>query len=412
MRNTFIIAALVVFTAGACTTEESAEPTFEAVVEKVIAPRCTFGSCHAQPTMAADLDLTPEKACDTLVNQPSCLFPDRMRIVPGAPEESFFFHKLTGQGLHETPTGSCSNETKTNLIMPYGASELTPDEIDLVHNWIAAGAKCSGTGGPARPTSPAISSFTANRPAPLAGESIAFTLTLDQAAKDGGQTIELETDTSVLAAPLQVMVPATLTTVKFEAFALRPTSRFTVRARTAESTKEIVLRVAGLEVAEVMADPIGTDDGTQWIKIRNRSVLPIDLTSYQLKAGENNYSLVTVNLTGTLPAGSCAVIGGPAQTGSNGEPVFTQLHDFTPNLPHTGTQAAGIALFDRNAAMVGGVVTPVDTMLVGANNGARLQGPDGEVANPYCGTPVPGMSALRTGARTCVQAQMQPSSCN
>jgi hypothetical protein len=407
MRNTFIIAALVVFTAGACTTEESAEPTFEAVVEKVIAPRCTFGSCHAQPTMAADLDLTPEKACDTLVNQPSCLFPDRMRIVPGAPEESFFFHKLTGQGLHETPTGSCANETKTNLIMPYGASELADDELALVHNWIAAGAKCTSKG-KTRPTAPAISSFTADRMAPIAGDSIMFTLTLDQAAQEGGQTIELETDDSVLAAPMQVMIPATQSTVKFEAFAMRPTSRFTVRARTGETTKELVLRVAGLEVAEVMADPIGSDDGVQWVKIRNNSAMPIDLSSYQLRAGESNYGLVSVQLTGTLPAGSCVVIGGSQQVGAN----FAQSVDFTPNLPHTGTQAAGIALFDRNAAMVGGVQTPVDTMLIGANNGARLLGPDGEVANPYCGAQVPGMSSLRTGARTCVQAQMQPTACN
>jgi hypothetical protein len=411
MRNTFIIAVLVAFSAGACATEATEateEATFEAVFERVIAPRCTFGSCHAQPTMAADLDLTPEAACDTLVNQPSCLFPDRMRIVPGAPEESFFFHKLTGQGLHETPTGSCSNETKTNLIMPYGASALADDDLALVHNWIAAGAKCSSTGSKSRPTAPAISGFTANRMAPIAGESVMFTLTLDQAAQEGGQTIELETDDSVLAAPLQVMIPATLSTVTFEALALRPTSRFTVRARTSETSKELVLRVAGLEVAEVLADPIGSDDGVQWVKIRNRSALPLDLSNYQLRAGESNYGLVSVQLTGTLPAGSCVVIGGSQQTGAN----FTQTVDFSPNLPHTGTQAAGIALFDRNAAMVGGVQTPVDTMLIGANNGARLLGPDGEVATPYCGAQVPGMSTHRTGARSCVQAQMQPTACN
>jgi hypothetical protein len=252
MRNTFFVALVIAFSAGACATdatevtEAAEEPTFEAVYEKVIAPSCTFGSCHAQPTMAAELDLTPEAACDALVNQPSCLFPDRMRIVPGAPEESFFFHKLTGQGLHETPTGNCSNHTKTNLIMPYGASELADDDLALVHNWIAAGAKCSSTGSKRRPTAPAISGFTANRMAPVAGESVMFTLTLDQAAQEGGQTIQLETDDSVLAAPLQVMIPATQSTVKFEALALRSASQLMVRARTGETTKELMLSVAGL----------------------------------------------------------------------------------------------------------------------------------------------------------------------
>jgi hypothetical protein len=257
MRNTFFVALVIAFSAGACVTESTesseeptVEPTFEAVYEKVIAPSCTFGSCHSQPTMAAELDLTPEAACDALVNQPSCLFPDRMRIVPGAPEESFFFHKLTGQGLHEAPTGNCSNNTKTNLIMPYGASELSDANLALVHNWIAAGAKCTSKGSKARPTAPAIAGFTADRMAPKAGESVVFTLTLDQAAKEGGQTIVLETDDSVLAAPMQVMIPATHTTIKVEALALRPMTELMVRARTGETTKELAMSVAGPSVAE------------------------------------------------------------------------------------------------------------------------------------------------------------------
>src|SRR5688572_6443195 len=143
--NTFFITALfAATTAAACATDAPAEPTLENVIEKVLVPRCTFGSCHAAPTNAAKLDLTPARVCDTLINQPSCLFPDRMRIVPGSPEDSFFFHKLVGQGLHEMPTGdNCSTETKTNLPMPYGAKALADDEIELVHNWIAAGAQCS-----------------------------------------------------------------------------------------------------------------------------------------------------------------------------------------------------------------------------------------------------------------------------
>ncbi len=88
----------------------------------------------------------PRKACDTLISQPSCLFPDRMRIVPGRPEDSFFFHKLTGEGLNEAPTGNCGG-AQTNLLMPFGASELPDSELALVHDWIAAGATCTGTGG-------------------------------------------------------------------------------------------------------------------------------------------------------------------------------------------------------------------------------------------------------------------------
>src|SRR5215211_1034499 len=99
MRSTktlFVTAALLTATAACGSTDETTnEPaTFDAVMQQVIEPRCTFSSCHSNPTVAASLDLSPERACDTLVNQPSCLFPDRMRIVPGHPEDSFFFHKL------------------------------------------------------------------------------------------------------------------------------------------------------------------------------------------------------------------------------------------------------------------------------------------------------------------------------
>jgi hypothetical protein len=410
--STTLIAAVITAAAAACTAEPAAEPTLESVIQNVLEPRCTFGSCHASPTTAAKLDLTPAKVCDALVNQPSCLFPARMLIVPGAPDDSFFFQKLTGQGLHEMPIGTnCSSESKSNLPMPYGAKALDDSDISLVHDWIAAGAQCAGTGDPGRTDALSIASFTASRGAPLAGESIALTVTLDKAAPEGGQRIAIATDTSALSAPLQVTVPAGQSTAKFEGLAMRPTSRFSIRVSAGDSSKEILLRVAGLDISEVLADPAGTDDRMQWVKLRNRSGVPLDLTGYQLRAGENNYDLVSLDLVGTIPPGGCFVVGGPTQSSANNEPVFGQANDFAPDLPHSGSQAAGFAVFDRNATRVEGVATPVDTMLVGANNQARLLGPDAEIAQPYCPTPAPGMSALRTGLGSCVEAQMQPRTC-
>jgi hypothetical protein len=134
VKSSALVIAVSLFTA-AC------DPTYDAVVDQVLLPRCTFSSCHAPPTIAAQLDLTPGAACGQLVNQPSCLFPDRMRVLPGHPEESFFFRKLTGEGLHEAPTNACDNLT-TNQLMPYGAQMLDPEDIALVRNWIAAGALC------------------------------------------------------------------------------------------------------------------------------------------------------------------------------------------------------------------------------------------------------------------------------
>lgn len=410
------IAAALITAAAACdsTTDEttSGEATFETVMQQVIEPRCTFSSCHSNPTIAAALDLTPELACDTLINQPSCLFPDRMLIAPGHPEDSFFFHKLTGQGLDEKPTGSCGG-TQTNLIMPFGAKELADDELRLVHDWIAAGASCTPSGKP-RPNqakSPVVASLTATSTAPVPGEAITITVTLDKAAPEGGQMIALEMDTTAMSAPVQVAIAAGSLSTRFEAYALRPTARFPLRARTTSGSKELLLRVGGLGIAEVLSDPVGDDDQLQWIKLHNRGFLPIDLTGYRLKSGQGNYDLVDVELTGSIPAGGCVVIGGPVQSSQNSSPIFSQLVNFTPDLPHTGDQAAGFAVFDSSAAPVGGVQTPVDTMLVGINNTAQLLGPDAEVATPHCGTPAAGMSALRTAAGTCVPAVMQPLAC-
>jgi hypothetical protein len=400
----------VLVTAACGADDQGQDSTFEAIVNDVIVPRCTFSSCHTNPTIAASLDLTPERACDTLVNQPSCLFPDRMRIVPGRPEESFFFHKLTGEGLNEAPTGNCG--TQTNLLMPFGASSLPADELALVHDWIAGGASCTGSGN-TKPGSdtPAIASLKASRSTLLAGEGISFTVTLTKPAPERGQVVAIDMESGALSTPVQVVVPAGATVAPFDAYALRPTSRFTLRVHTGQSSKEIVLRIGGLDIAEVMADPLGGDDQLQWIKLHNRTKLPINLSGYRLKVGQSNYDLLDVGLAGTIPADGCVVIGGPTQSGTNSEPTFTQSIDFTPDLPYAGSQAAGFALFDGTASPVNGALTPVDTMLVGATNTSELLGPDAEIAIPYCGTPASGMSALRTGPGTCAQAAMQPANC-
>jgi hypothetical protein len=416
MRSTktlFIAAALITAAAACDSTEETTtEPaTFDAVMQQVIEPRCTFSSCHSNPTVAASLDLSPERACDTLVNQPSCMFPDRMRIVPGHPEDSFFFHKLTGQGLDEQPTGNCG--TQTNLLMPFGAKALEDDELKVVHDWIAAGASCTGTGkpGPSQAQGPVVASLTASRATPVPGEAISITVSLDKAAPEGGLMVALEMDTAAMSAPVQVVVPAGATSTRFEAYAIRPTARFQLRAITADGSKDLMLRIAGLEIAEVLSDPIGDDDQLQWVKLHNTGHVPIDLAGYQLKAGLGSYDLVSVPLAGSIPAGGCVVIGGPIQSGLNSEPLYSQIENFTPDLPHSAIQAAGFAVFDSSASLVGGIQTPVDALIVGANNEAKLLGPDAEISVPHCATPLAGLSALRTSAGTCIQAVMQPRAC-
>jgi hypothetical protein len=404
--------------AAACATvteradEPTEAPTMDTVFSQVLEPRCTFSSCHSAPTVAAKLDLSRERACNALVEAASCLFPQRKLVVPSDPDDSFLMHKLTGTELSDAPTGNCS--TGSNAPMPFGGKAIPKREIDLVRSWIAAGAPCTsdeidaGASSETRP--PAIASLTADRAVPLAGQMVTFTAALDRPAPAGGQAIEIQTATQALSAPVQVSVPAGKSQVTFDAYAERPTSLFTLSARSGGRSQTIQLRIAGLEVAEVLGDG-GPGDPSQWIKLRNRSSLPIDLTGYRLQAGQSSYGLVSVPLTGTLPPGGCAVIGDPTSPVASVAAVIYQTQDFTPDLPTTGPQAAGYALFDTSASPPGGPQLPLDTMLVGSHNNAHLLGPDGQVAAPACATAPAGSSARRTAPAQCAWSAPQPAQC-
>jgi len=234
----------------------------------------------------------------------------------------------------------------------------------------------------------------------------AFELT--RPAPEGGQIVDLQTESRALFAPVRVFVAAGDSKVKFDAYAERPTSLFTLIATAGESSKMIRLRIGGIEVAEVLGNAPGNE---QWIKLRNLTSLPIDLTRYRLQAGQSNYGLVMVPLTGTLAPGRCAVIGGPVASAANGLPVFDQSVNFTPDLPAQGDNAAGYAVFDTTGATVGGVRPPVDTILVGAHNNGLLLGAGGQIAVPGCAAVPAGATARRTGAAQCISSVPQPNQC-
>lgn len=404
---------LVLMIASACATQgvttPTEAPTMDTVFAQVLEPRCTFSSCHSAPTVAAKLDLTRERACSALVNTASCLFPQRQLVVPSDPDESFLMHKLTGSGLSDLPTGSCS--ARSNAPMPFGASAIPQQEIDLVRSWIASGAPCDAdaddnTG--SKVARPRVASLTVDRAAPVAGQIITFTIGLDKPAPADGQVLDLETSTCVMSAPVQVTVPAGQSQVTFDAYVERPTSLFTLTARSGDSAKAIQLRVAGLEVTEALDDG---DNHSQWVKLRNRSPFPLDLSGYRLQVGQASYGLVQVPLAGTVPADGCAVIGNPVDMLTGGGSVIYQRVDFNPALPAPGAHTTGYAVFDSSGEVVGGVRPPLDTMLVGAHNDGGLLGPDGQVAPPACGAVPHGSSARRTGDALCAAAVPQSAQC-
>lgn len=91
--------------------EEGAPLTFSETIEPIFALRC--GSCHGPINPLQDLDLTSyQSMLIGGVNGPA--------VIPGDPENSLVFIKMTGNQPH--------------------FAQLSPEELDLVIQWIAAGA--------------------------------------------------------------------------------------------------------------------------------------------------------------------------------------------------------------------------------------------------------------------------------
>lgn len=131
---------------------------------------------------------------------------------------------------------------------------------------------------------------------------------------------------------------------------------------------------AALGLSEVLYDAAspGTDDGREWIEIRNAGATAIPLGCYVMGSGAVSYRYSIAQLPPiTIPAGGCVVIGGPDCGGA----ACTADLNFTPDLHNgagTAAGASGVALFHGLAADVTATSVPVDAVLYGTTNTAML----------------------------------------
>ncbi|HEX2736053.1 MAG TPA: hypothetical protein VHM70_30845 [Polyangiaceae bacterium] len=95
-----------------------------------------LASCHSGENAADGLDLLGPDAFDLLVNGQSMLYPDQTLVIPGDPDHSFLMRKL----LNDLPEDMSLGDP-----MPKGEAirwqQLPDDQINLVRDWIAGGAK-------------------------------------------------------------------------------------------------------------------------------------------------------------------------------------------------------------------------------------------------------------------------------
>jgi hypothetical protein len=412
----FVCLSLVV---GACGTDYRTEPdggtqaaptSFAAIREDVFATSCGFGSCHAGKTPAAHLDLQGGDVCAALVSHQSCLFPNRSLVVPGKPEQSFLLDKLKGNALDDEPAGDCA---ETNERMPWGAPALDAETLARIESWIRAGAPCersgeappdagTGTGMPAE-----VSGITADATTIRAGESTHVTITLAQPAPTGGQLIDLDVDDpTVLAVPSAVHVAAGVSIVDVAVIGKRPARPVAITA----ATHSVAIGVTGLALSEIEYDPVSTDDGNEWIEIANTSDVAIDLSAYSLGSGRTSYTYSLAQLSGTIPAHGCFVVGGPSGSG----PVYGQTFNFSPDLMNgssTTGQAVGFALFDTSITHVDPSTLPLDAVLCGVNNTAGLRDASGHVLTPACPDVAAGHSVSRSSSTWADQPLPTPNHC-
>ena len=106
---------------------DPSNPSLKFVQEVVFTPSCAKVQCHGQ-AYASELSLRPGKAWESLVNAPSKAAPDRIRVVPGSPETSVLIEKIS------------SSDPSFGERMPKEGATLSDAEIELVINWVAAGA--------------------------------------------------------------------------------------------------------------------------------------------------------------------------------------------------------------------------------------------------------------------------------
>jgi len=100
-------------------------PTFSDIQTMIFIPICV---CHVGAAAPRGLVLDAADTIDMLVNIPSVDVPDLFRVEPGNPDDSYLVRKLEG------------GPDIAGSQMPLGGPPLDQDLIDMVREWILAGA--------------------------------------------------------------------------------------------------------------------------------------------------------------------------------------------------------------------------------------------------------------------------------
>lgn len=254
------LVALAVLVTGACGSDAApadarpGDPTLAAIRSEIFDGSCSLGSCHADPTLAAKLDLHGTGLCHSLVNHKSCLFGDKLLVVPGKPEVSFLLNKLRGTGLDGTPDPACAT---SNELMPPGQSPLSDAKLAQIEDWIRMGADCggdvsvsdAGVDGPAQSLAD-VASISAVATTIHVDELTQVTVVLTHGApQPAGQTIVIDTeDGAIVGVPNALHVDPGESMKTFDVIGKLPGTA-TITASSGTNLQSIVITVTNLTLS-------------------------------------------------------------------------------------------------------------------------------------------------------------------
>jgi hypothetical protein len=238
----------------------------------------------------------------------------------------------------------------------------------------------------------------------VSGASESLQLDLKFPASAEGEVVHVSTEPEGLVeAPASLVVSAGQISATFDVTALSITGDVNVHVGLQPGVAEASVTIhltekptVGLVLVEVFYDPPSSDDGLEWVKLYNGTTTSISLDAYSLGWGGADYTNGKVNLSGSVPAGGCFIVGGPFTTEVNGSPVFDQSYNFNPDIQNSGSTADGVALFSLTSANVTSTTVPIDAVLYGDINKNGLLNPSGVPGEVDVAKAPSGHSLLRT----------------
>jgi len=258
---------------------------------------------------------------------------------------------------------------------------------------------------------PEVSSLTPDSAQLSLGKTITLTVTTDlPAGVDGAEVLLTAEPAGLIELPASILVAAGETAAEVDVNALNTAGSVVITAttpdgiQTAQSTLEIIEGVPlGMALVEVYYDHAadeGNDDGKEWIKLKNGTNAPVDLSGWSLGWAGTDYTYGTYQLSGTLAPGDCFVVGGPLTDPSNGTPLLTDVTNLTPDLQNSGSPADGVALFNTPAAQISKTSVPHDTVIYGGENKSGLLDETGAPGESDVADAPKGQSILRVDGET------------